>query len=49
MLSLAASAKRCDLNPWTYFRDLLVRIPALPPGADLSPLLPDRWKTAAPA
>ena len=49
LLSLAASAKRCDLNPWTYFRDLLVRIPTLPPGADLSPLLPDRWKPAASA
>ena len=46
LLSLAASAKRHGLHPWAYFRDLLVRIPALPPGADLSPLLPDAWKTA---
>jgi transposase len=49
LLSLAASAKRCGLNPWSYFRDLLVRVPALPPGADLVPLLPDRWKLAQPA
>jgi hypothetical protein len=46
LLSLAASAKRCGLNPWAWFRDLLVRVPALPPGADLSPLLPDAWKAA---
>jgi transposase len=46
LLSLAASAKRCGLNPWAWFRDLLVRVPALPPAADLSPLLPDAWNLA---
>lgn len=46
LLSLAASVKRHALNPWAYFRDLLLRVPALPPGADFAPLLPDAWKPA---
>jgi transposase len=43
LLSLAASAKRHAVNPWEYFKDLLTELPARPPNADLTDLLPDRW------
>lgn len=41
---MTASAKRHALNPWAYLRDVLTRLPARPPDADLSDLLPDQWK-----
>jgi len=43
LLSLAASAKRHQVAPWEYVKDLLTQIPARPRGADLSDLLPDAW------
>jgi transposase len=43
LLSLCASAKRQGLNAWSYLRDLFERLPAVPPGSDLSEFLPDRW------
>ena len=43
LLSLAASAKRHALNPWEYFRHVLTELPARPPNADLTDLLPDEW------
>jgi transposase len=43
LLSLAASVKRQRINPWDYFRDVLTALPARPPGADLTDLLPDVW------
>lgn len=44
LLSVCASARRHLLNPWLYVRDLLTRLPARPPGADLSDLLPDKYR-----
>jgi transposase len=43
LLSMAASAKRHALNPWEYFRHVLTELPARPPNADLTDLLPDLW------
>src|SRR5436190_5808243 len=43
LLSVAASAKRHRVNPWTYLRHLLGALPARAAGADLSDLLPDEW------
>jgi Transposase IS66 family/IS66 C-terminal element len=43
LLSLAASAKRHALNPWEYFKHILAELPARPPNADLTDLLPDVW------
>jgi hypothetical protein len=43
LLSLAASTKRHRLNPWEYFKHLLTELPARPPTANLSDLLPDVW------
>ena len=40
-----ASAKRHGRNAWSYLRDLCDRLPALPAGADVSPVLPDAWAT----
>ncbi len=44
LLSVVASAKRLRLNAWDYVRDLLAHLPARPPDADVSDLLPDRWR-----
>lgn len=41
LLSLAATAKRHGLNPWDYFKHLLTELPARPPNADLTDLLPE--------
>jgi transposase len=46
LLSVAASAKRHHVNPWTYVRDLLTQLPARTPAADLTDLLPDVWLAA---
>jgi transposase len=43
LLSLAASAKRHQLRPWEYLKDLLSELPKRPRAADLSDLLPDAW------
>jgi transposase len=43
LLSMAASAKRHTLNPWEYFKHILTELPARPPNADLTDLLPDVW------
>lgn len=45
--SLLASCKRHGLDPWLYYRDVLVRLPAMLPGAsdeELLALLPHRWQ-----
>ena len=44
LLSVVASAKRHGHDPWAYLRDLLAHLPARPPDADVSDLLPDRWQ-----
>jgi transposase len=46
LLSLAASAKRHGVNPWDYFKHILNELPARPPDADLTDLLPDEWAKA---
>ena len=45
--SLIASARRHDLDPFAYLRDLLARMPTHPCDT-LDELLPDVWKQAAP-
>jgi transposase len=42
--SLIASARRHNLDPFAYLRDLLARIPTHP-NRQLRDLLPNRWKT----
>jgi transposase len=47
--SLLASCKRHGHDPWVYLRDVLVRLPAMLPGAsheELLTLLPHLWKPA---
>jgi len=47
--SLLASCKRHGLDPWAYYRDILVRLPAMLPGASEESslaLLPHRWQPA---
>ena len=47
--SLLASCKRHGHDPWVYFRDVLIRLPAMLPGAseeELLTLLPHRWQAA---
>jgi transposase len=46
LLSVAASAKRHGVNPWTYVRHLLNESAARPQDADRSDLLPDVWAQA---
>ena len=43
LYSLIQSAKRHDLDPFVYLRDLLLRIPTHP-NKDIGKLLPDQWK-----
>jgi transposase len=44
--SFIASCKRCGVEPFTWFRDVLARIPAHPVNR-LSELLPQNWKPLA--
>ena len=44
LYTLIQSAKRHDLDPFVYLRDLLLRIPTHP-NKDIHILLPDQWKT----
>ena len=44
LMSVVASAKRSARPPWEYLRDVLTRMSARPPTADVSDLLPDVWK-----
>ena len=50
LLSLVASCKANQVEPWAYLRDIFSRLPALPssPGEHLDALLPDRWLEAHP-
>ena len=47
LLSVAASAKRHQVNPWTYVRHLLTELPARNAESDLTDLLPDGWAATA--
>jgi transposase len=45
--SLLASCKRHGHDPWAYIRDVLIRLPAMLPGAseqELLSMLPHRWR-----
>jgi transposase len=47
--SLLASCKRHGHDPWAYYRDVLIRLPAMLPNASeeqLLALLPHRWRPA---
>ena len=50
LLSLVASCKANQVEPWAYLRDIFSRLPSLPssPGEHLDALLPDRWLEAHP-
>jgi hypothetical protein len=41
LMSVCASAKRHELNPWVYLTDVLTELAAKP--ADVTNLLPDVW------
>ncbi len=41
LMSLCASAKRQELNPWMYLTDVLTQLAARP--ANVTYLLPDVW------
>jgi transposase len=43
LFTLTASARRHELDPWRYLRDVLARMPATPI-SQLEEFLPDRWK-----
>lgn len=43
LLNIAASIKRQGANPWAYLKHVLAEVPARPPDANLSELLPDVW------
>ena len=43
LLSISASITRQGSNPWVYWKHVLTELPARPPDADLTGLLPDSW------
>jgi hypothetical protein len=43
LLSVAASVKRHEINPWAYLTHILTQLPSRRPGADLTDLLPHTW------
>ena len=45
LYSLISSCKRHKVEPWTYLRDVLTRIPLISTQGQLDDLLPDRWQT----
>jgi hypothetical protein len=47
LLSLVASAKANQVEPWHWLRDLFAKLPATP-SSELDALLPDRWLEAHP-
>jgi transposase len=46
LLSMAATAKRHDVNPWVYIKHLLTKAAGRAPAADFSDLLLDAWVQA---
>ena len=46
LFTILAGAKRHHLEPWTYLRDVLLRLSA--GETDLEALLPDRWAATHP-
>ena len=47
LMSLVASAKANQVEPWHWLRDLFVKLPATP-SSELDSLLPDRWLESHP-
>ena len=45
MLSFTSTCKRLEVEPWSYLKDVLGRLPTLAPG-QLDELLPNRWQAA---
>jgi hypothetical protein len=43
LLSVTASVRRHGFDPWAYRKRVLTQLPARPPEAGRSDLLPDRW------
>jgi hypothetical protein len=43
LLSVAASVKRHNIDPWAYLTHALTALSARLAGADLADLLPDVW------
>jgi transposase len=48
LMSLVASCKNNQVEPWAYLRSLFTQLPSFSHDADLAPLLPDRWLQAHP-
>lgn len=49
LMSLVASCKANQVEPWAYLKDIFTRLPYGPEGDDLAALLPDRWLADNPA
>jgi hypothetical protein len=47
-MSLVASCKPNEVEPWAHLRDVLTKIVARPPCDSLEDLLPDRWMASHP-
>lgn len=45
MMSFTSTCNRLEVEPWSYLKDVLGRLPTLGPG-QLDELLPDRWQAA---
>jgi hypothetical protein len=43
LMSLVASCKLNQVEPWAYLRDCFEKLPGRSPGVSLDDLLPDRW------
>jgi transposase len=43
LMSLVASCKLNEVEPWSYLRDVLTKMAARIPSKSLEDLLPDRW------
>jgi hypothetical protein len=48
LLSFIATCKRCGVEPFAWFRDVLTRL-ATHPVTRLAELLPHNWKTQVPS
>jgi hypothetical protein len=49
LMSLVASCKLNEVEPWAYLRDVLTKIAARTSSESLEDLLPDRWLAAHPS
>lgn len=46
--TLVQSCKRIDVNPWTYLKDVLVRV-STTPRSEIATLMPHHWKATHPS